>query len=241
MAFDKNAPIGIIGAMDIEIDLLKQNMRESGKTIKEIRSGMVFYSGKIGKSNVVLVKCGVGMVNAAICANTLIDHFKVSCVINTGVGGSLDASIDIGDIVVATDAVNHIMDVQNLGYKPGETPDAGTVFFPMNVTLHNEIMTVAEELGIRAHSGRIASGDRFVRDEAEKKRIVDEFAAECCEMEGAAIAQASYLAEIPCAIVRAISDKADGSASMDYKTFEDKAAENSAALVAHVLSASLQG
>lgn len=241
MAFDKNAPIGIIGAMDIEIDLLKQNMRESGPVEKEIRSGMVFYSGKIGKSNVVLVKCGVGMVNAAICANTLIDAFKASCVINTGVGGSLDAQIDIGDIVVATDAVNHIMDVQNLGYAAGETPEVGTIAFPTNITLHNELITIAEEIGIRAHSGRIASGDRFVRDDAEKERIVGTFNAKCCEMEGAAIAQACYLAEIPCAVVRAISDKADGTASMDYKTFEDQAAKNSAALIARVLGASLQG
>ena len=177
------------------------------------------------------------MVNAALCANTLINGFGATAVVNTGIGGSLDASIDIGDIVVAIDAVNHIMDVRNLCYQPGETPGLDTVAFPTDGSLRSEIMATAENLGIRARSGRVASGDRFVRDDAEKKRIVDTFGACCCEMEGAAIAQACYLAGIPCAIIRAISDKADGSASVDYPTFEAEAAHNSAALLAKVLAA----
>ncbi len=239
MTFDKNAPIGIIGAMDIEIDLLKQKMQQSGKVSQKEFFGMDFLSGTLGESSVVVVKCGVGMVNAAICATVLIERFDAKCVINTGIGGSLDASIDIGDIVVATDAVNHIMDVQNLGYEPGQTPDVDTVFFPASKTLQSEIDIAAKRLGIRTHSGRIASGDRFVRDTSEKTRITHTFDAKCCEMEGAAIAQTCYLAKTPFAIVRAISDKADGSASVDYKTFEEKAAKNSAALIAHLLGAAL--
>jgi adenosylhomocysteine nucleosidase len=241
MAYDRNQPLGIIGAMDIEIELLQKKMKSTGETHAVEYAGMLFMEGTIGNTSVVLVKCGVGMVNAAICAEVLIDTFKASAIINTGVGGSLDNRIDIGDVVIATDAVNHLMDVANLGYHVGETPGTAMVAFPTNLTLHNELSNAADELGIKAHSGRIASGDRFVREDVEKRRIVSEFDAVCCEMEGAAIAQACFLSEVPCAIVRAISDKADGTSSVDYRTFEDEAAKNSAELVAHVLHTSLQG
>ena len=127
--------IGIIGAMDVEVALLKKQMQECGEVHTTAFSGMEFIEGVIGQTSVVVVKCGVGMVNAATCTQILIDRFGVGAVLNTGIAGSLDAAIEIGDVVVATDAVNHIMDVSNLGYAVGQTPGADTLAFPMNEKL----------------------------------------------------------------------------------------------------------
>ena len=175
------------------------------------------------------------MANAATCAQVLIDRFGVSALLNTGIAGSLDASINIGDIVVADDAVNHIMDVRNLGYPAGQTPGLDTLAFPCSPALSKSVVAAASAIGATTHTGRVASGDRFVRDNFEKQRITETFGAKCCEMEGAAIAQVAWANGVPCAIVRAISDKADGSSSMDYPTFEAQAARNSAALVIAML------
>ena len=175
------------------------------------------------------------MVNAATCAQVLVDRFGVSALLNTGIAGSLDAAINIGDIVVADDAANHIMDVCNLGYAAGQTPGLDTLAFPCSPALSKSVVAAASAIGATAHTGRVASGDRFVRDNFEKLRITETFDAKCCEMEGAAIAQVAWANGVPCAIVRAISDKADGSSSMDYPTFEAQAARNSAALVIAML------
>lgn len=230
-----HARIGIIGAMQVEVDLLKAAMEKHGPVSVETVSGRDFYEGIIEGTPVVVVQCGVGMVNAALCAQALINTFSVAAVVNTGIAGSLDASIDIGDVVVATDAVNHIMDVQNLGYEPGQTPGIDVVTYPTSTVLRETACKAATALDITTHLGRVASGDRFVREESEKQRITDTFHASCCEMEGAAIAQACYLSEVPYLILRAISDKADGSASVDYPTFESKAANDCAALTIEML------
>ena len=184
---------------------------------------------------VVVAQCDVGMVNAAAHTQLLIDRFAVRGVVNTGVAGSLDASIDIGDIVVATDAVNHLMDVGNLGYAPGQTPGLSTLAFPADETLRRAAVDAAAELGIQTWEGRVASGDVFVREDADKNRIADTFDASCCEMEGAAIAQVCWLNRVPFAIVRAISDKADGTDYIDYPTFEAQAARQCAALVTRMI------
>ena len=227
--------IGIIGAMDVEIELIREHMREVGAVKVTRIAGMEFNVGVIGATTVVLVQCGVGMVNAATCAQVLADRFGVGALLNTGIAGSLDASINIGDIVVATDAVNHIMDVRNLGYAAGQTPGLDTLAFPTSPALSKAVIAAAGRIGATVHTGRVASGDRFVRDDFEKQRIVEDFDAKCCEMEGAAITQVAWANGVPAAIVRAISDKADGSSSIDYPTFEAQAARNSAALVISML------
>lgn len=227
--------IGVIGAMDVEIALLREEMQKAGQTHVTRIAGMEFNVGAIGTTTVVLVQCGVGMVNAATCAQVLVNRFGVGALLNTGIAGSLDASINIGDIVVATDAVNHIMDVRNLGYEAGQVPGLDTLAFPCSPALSKAVAAAAKSIGATVHTGRVASGDRFVRDDFEKQRIVEMFGAKCCEMEGAAIAQVAWANGVPCAIVRAISDKADGSASIDYPTFEAQAARNSAALVMRML------
>lgn len=227
--------IGIIGAMDVEVELLHEAMRKEGALETAHLASHNVAAGTLSGTPVVVAQCDVGMVNAAAFTQLLIDRYDVSGIVNTGVAGSLDATIDIGDIVVATDAVNHVMDVGNLGYAPGQTPGLEALAFPADAALRQQAIEAARALGIKAHEGRIASGDRFVRDDADKKRIRDLFGASCCEMEGAAIAQVCYLNSMPFAVVRAISDKADGTDYIDYPTFEAQAAKTCAELVAHMM------
>lgn len=229
------APVGIIGAMDVEVELLKEACARNGQVELRSIAGMEFALGTIGGTAVVVAQCAVGMVNAAVCAQVMISVFKAKAVINTGVAGSLDASIDIGDIVVATDAVNHVMDVCNLGYEPGQTPGLETLAFPCDDRLQNAAAKAGAELGLHVHSGRVASADRFVREEQNKQRIAQLFGARCCEMEGAAIAQACWLNGVPCGILRAISDKADGTDHIDYPVFEEQAARTCAQLTIAML------
>lgn len=225
--------IGVIGAMDVEVDALRRAMDGARVTTY---ANMSFLEGTVGSTPAVVVQCNVGMVNAAVCAQALVDRFGVTHVVNTGVAGSLDASLDIGDVVVATDAVNHLMDVCNLGYAPGQTPGLDVLAFPCDADLRARLADAVRatcRVGVR--EGRVASGDRFVRDAAEKARIRETFGAACCEMEGAAVAQACWLCGVPCGIVRAISDKADGSDAVDYPVFEARAAADCAAIVRQLL------
>lgn len=222
--------IGIIGAMEVEVDYLKGCLKGAST---QVIAGMEFVEGFLGEAPVVVAFCNVGKVNAGLCVQILVDRFGVTHVMNTGVAGSLDAAINIGDLVVSTDAVYHDMDVCNLGYKPGQVPGLETVFFPADENLRAVVKQAAAEVAsdIRVFDGRVASGDQFVRTDAEKRRIINIFAARCCEMEGAAIAHACYLNGIPFVVVRAISDKADGSDAELYPVFEEKAARHCAAIV----------
>ena len=223
--------MGIIGAMDVEIALLREEMAKAGAVKITRIAGMEFNVGTIGNATVIVVQCGVGMVNAATCAQVLVDRFGVGALLNTGIAGSLDASINIGDIVVADDAVNHIMDVCNLGYAAGQTPGLDTMAFPCSPALSKSVVAAASAIGATTHTGRVASGDRFVRDNFEKQRIIETFGAKCCEMEGAAIGQVCYVNRVPFCVLRAISDSADGSSHMDYPTFVGMAAEQSVKLL----------
>lgn len=227
--------IGIIGAMAVEVSYLKGQL-EDQKT--ETIAQRDFCEGKLGSTDVVVCECGVGKVNAAMVAQTLCERYGVTHLINTGVAGSLNNAINIGDIVVATDAVHHDMDVCNLGYAPGEVPGMDVVAFPADEMLQKAaleaVAAVAPE--ISGFSGRVASGEQFVRSQKEKDRIKSTFQADCTEMEGAPIAQVAYLNRVPFVVVRAISDKADGSASVDYPTFEKKAAEHCAKIVEYLVS-----
>ena len=225
--------LGIIGAMEEEVQHLIGELADVRKT--ELM-GMTFFEGNLGGAPVVVVKCGIGKVNAALCAGTLALHFGVTHVVNTGVAGSLDARIDIGDIVVSVDAVQHDFDTRVMGYPLGTIPymgEDGTRFFATDANMRSAVVKSASEVApeVGVHEGRIASGDQFISSAEQKELIVGEFGALCAEMEGAAIAQACMLAGIPCVIVRAISDKADGSAHMDYPTFEREAAARCARIV----------
>lgn len=227
--------IGIIGAMELEVEELKSKME-----VKQVveKAAMKFYDGSLNGKEVVIVQCGIGKVNAGICTQILVDEFAVDAVINTGVAGSLRAEINIGDIVVSTDACEHDMDVTALGYDKGVIPQMKTSFFPADRKLVETAMEVCREVNpdICVYEGRVVSGDQFISDNAVKDMLIQTFHGSCAEMEGAAIAHAAYLNNLPYVVIRAISDKADGSAQMDYPEFERAAAKHSAKLVENLVT-----
>lgn len=231
----KKELIGVIGAMDEEVSYLKEHLTD--KKVTTI-SGMDFYEGKLDGVDVVIVKCGIGKVNAGICAQTLINNFGASRIINTGVAGSLDARIDIGDIVVSTDAVQHDFDLTPIGYAPGETDVDGMVAFPaddeMRAAAVNAVKEVAPEIGVL--EGRVCSGDQFIASREQKEFIMSTFGGSCCEMEGGSIAQVCYLNKTPFVIIRAISDKADDSEELSYEQFEEAAAIHCATITRYMIS-----
>ena len=226
--------IGIIGAMELEIETLKEKMTINNTVNK---ANMDFFEGTLNGTDIVLVKCGIGKVNAGMWAQMLAGHFGVSHIINTGVAGSLDARIDIGDIVISTAATYHDMDVTVFGYKLGEVPQLGTPEFIADETLVELAKTSCETVNteIQVFKGLVVSGDQFICSQSAKDTILNNFDALCTEMEGAAIAHGAFLNKIPFVVIRAISDKADNSAEMDYPTFEKEAAIHCAKLIEHML------
>ncbi len=228
--------LGIIGAMDIEVATLKENMQNITLTQQ---AGMEFCEGILQGLPVVVVKCGVGKVNAAICAQLLISCFQVTHLVNTGIAGSLSAKLDIGDLLVSRDAMYHDFDCCHFGYAPGQVPGTDAAAFPADPQLVDYAFAAAEAMNPgHTQIGRVASCDQFVCSKEKKQAIIDLTGALCTEMEGAAIAQTACRNRIPFVILRAISDKADDSAEMDYPTFEALAAHRCAAL-AQVLAAKL--
>ena len=227
--------LGIIGAMDDEVARLKDMI--SGLHIVQ-RAGMEFYKGQIHERDVVVVKCGVGKVNAAMCTQSMIDIFDVDAIINTGIAGSLDADIDIGDIVLATDTVEHDMDVAALGYAPGVIPDTETSIFDTDKRLIEIAQAATETAGldVKVFTGRVVSGDQFISSKNKKEWLVSEFGGRCAEMEGASIGHVAVLNKVPYLVVRAISDKADDSAKMDYPSFAAKAIDNSVKLMTEIIN-----
>ncbi|MCH5343405.1 MAG: 5'-methylthioadenosine/adenosylhomocysteine nucleosidase [Acetatifactor sp.] len=226
--------IGIIGAMDLELEELKSKMQIS-QIVK--KANMDFYEGTLSGANVVIVKCGIGKINAALCVQILADVFSVTHVINTGIAGSLNAKLDIGDILISKDALHHDMDVTIFGYALGEVPQMGFREFQADDNLIQLAKTTCEEVNPDLHVmvGRVVSGDQFISSKEVKERLISNFQGDCAEMEGASIAHGAYLNNIPFVIIRAISDKADDSAEMDYPTFERAAAKHSARLVENMV------
>lgn len=227
--------IGIIGAMEDEVAQLKKNMEIEETT--EVAS-LSFCRGKLSGREVVVVRSGIGKVNAAICTQILVDQFHVDVIINTGIAGSLDAEIDIGDIVISTDAVEHDMDASIFGDPIGQIPQMDTFSFPADESLVKLAKEVNEKANPDVHTwiGRVVSGDQFVSSGEKREQLIRVFDAKCTEMEGAAIAHAAYLNKISCVIIRAISDKADNSAVVDYPAFEAAAIRHSVRLIEALVS-----
>lgn len=226
--------LGIIGAMTVEVETLKEQMTD---LVSEEYAGMTFYQGLLEKLPVVVVVCGVGKVNAAMCVQILCDRFGITHLVNTGVAGSLCAELDIGDFVISRDAMYHDFDCHTLNpnYPVGQVPGLSVRAFPADKTLTEYAFAAAEQVNAgHARIGRVASGDQFVCDDALKERIIDDTGALCTEMEGTAIAHAAWRNGIPFVVIRAISDKADGTAQMDYPTFEAIAAKRCAAVTSQL-------
>ena len=230
--------LGIIGAMEQEVETLLEQMENKTAFAK---AGSTFYEGKLAGLDAVVVQCGIGKVNAALCVQILCDCFSVTHVVNTGIAGSLSADLDIGDLVISRDAMYHDFDCVHFGYPMGKVPGMDVVAFPADETLADLAYAAAEEVNPgHTRRGRVASGDCFVADKAVKDRIIDITGALCTEMEGAAIAQTAYRNGVPFVIIRAISDKADDSAEMDYPTFERIAAHRCAAVTVSLAAALCQ-
>jgi adenosylhomocysteine nucleosidase len=225
--------IGIIGAMDEEIALLLKGMPDHSVTL---HAGIEYRVGTFQGKQVVVCKSGVGKVNAAICTQILIDRFGVDAIIFTGVAGALDPQLNIGDIVVSTECQQHDMDVTALGFAKGTIPFAKQSVFPADPALielaYSAASTLFEGLTLR---GKVLSGDQFVASRDTVKLLREELQGTCTEMEGAAVAQACALNGVPFVVIRSMSDRADGSAHMNFTEFTQLASNNSFRIVEEML------
>ena len=228
--------LGIIGAMPQEVEQLKKEM-DAPQVVTV--AGMDFYRGQIGGKDAVVVRSGVGKVNAAVCVQILVDRFGVDGIVNTGIAGSLRAEINIGDMVLSTDAVQHDVEAVVFGYQAGEIPQMGIFSFEADAKLRETAKACCRKVNpaIGVHEGRVLTGDQFISGKDKKRWLVEAFRGACVEMEGAAVAQAAFLNKVPFLIVRAISDKADDSAMMDYAEFERQAIVHSTNLVRALIAA----
>lgn len=221
--------IGILCALDKEIERL---LAEIEQPVHRELCGYDYVQGRLRGRDVVLCKCGVGKVNAAVCAQTLLLTWPVRLVINSGVAGALREPLEVGDICVATDLVQHDVDTTAVGDPVGYVSTVGQVYFRCAEWAVDGLLQAARSVeGVHALSARIASGDQFIHDQAQKDRIVRLFDASACEMEGGAIAQVCFINGVDCAVIRAISDSSTGKHAMEYREFMPLAAENSARVV----------
>ncbi len=220
----KNNIIGIICAMDKEARGIIERMTE---VTREEISGVAFNHGKINGKDCVVAVCGIGKVFAALCAQTMILRYSPSLIINSGVAGGLHPSLKVCDITVATSLVQHDMDTSAIGDPKGLISGINIINIPTDEEATARLTTAAESCGINVINGVIATGDKFVASEGDKKSITETFSAIACEMEGGAIAQVCYVNETPVCVMRAISDGGDDSAILDYPTFAKLASEQS--------------
>ena len=219
--------IGIIGAMELEVTTLRSLM-DIENTVK--KASLTFYEGKLEGKDIVLVQCGIGKVNSALCAQILISEFKVDAVVNTGVAGAIHSSLGVNDIVISTEAI-----------QKGQIPQMDNSIFIADERLVNAAyessLDQVKDKEFQIVKGRVATGDIFISSKELKEELENDFEAYCGEMEGGAIAHACYLNNIPFVIIRAMSDKADGSANVTYDEFVVEAAENSKDIVLKMLRA----
>ena len=217
--------IGIIGAMEIEVESLKSKLTD---TVTETVGGVDYFVGKMYGKDVVVAKCGVGKVFAAICAQTMILKYAPKLIINTGVAGSLSQNLGVLDVAVGSGVIQHDMDTSAIGDPVGLISGINMVNIPTDKAASFDIALCIKKLGLHTIRGAIASGDQFIGSEAAKNKILENFPESvACEMEGAAIGQACYVSKVPFAVIRAISDNANSQGHMDFPTFAKAAAVNS--------------
>ncbi len=225
--------IGIIGAMDIEVEELINSMED---VKKQTISNIDYYEGKLQGKNVVVAKSGVGKVHAAVCTQTMILKYGPDAIINTGVAGSLSPELDIADIVISDGVVQHDFDVSPFGKPVGLISGIDLIKIPCNDVLANKLVKAAKILkDTNVAMGTIASGDQFISSMEKKDYIVNNFNALCTEMEGASIGHVCYINDVDFCIVRAMSDKADGTANMDFDEFVQIAVDKSIKLINNFL------
>ena len=226
------ADIGIIGALNDEV---REIIGRLENRVTETVGSIEFNLGELYGKKVVIARCGVGKVFAAICAEAMIIKYAPKLIVNSGVGGALDKSLRPLDIVFADKLVQHDMDTSPLGDPVGLISGINKVWFETDERARAILLRSAEKLGLKAVTASVASGDKFIADKADKEKIIANFGAAVCEMEGAAIAHTAFVNDTPFAVIRAISDSADEGSSMDYMTFMPIAAKNSAALTLELI------
>ena len=228
-----NDCIGVIGAMDAEVkDLISKLEGHSIKTL----GGIEFHTGRLFSKNVVIARCGVGKVFAAMCAQAMIIGFSPRLIVNTGVAGALAEGLDTGDTVIASRLVQHDMDTSTLGDPKGLISGINKIYFDADERAVKILCEEAERLGIKTIAATVASGDVFVADKLSRERIKETFDASACEMEGASIAQVAFVNSTPFAVIRAISDNADGNSAMSFPTFLAAAAKTSQRLTEAIIT-----
>ena len=226
-----NFTYGIIGAMDHEIDTLVADLENKKQ---ETKFGLTFYTGKLKKYDVVIVKCGIGKVNAGRTTQVLISEYKPKYIINTGIAGGLNDQLKIGDIVISDDLIQHDFDVSLFGYAKGYMCTGVDKDKPTKYIADKELSEKIQKVlsknneGRTVFKGRVLTGDAFIGSKEKKKELVDTFQGFCCEMEGAAIAQVASLNNVPFTVIRLISDLPNGQGPDDYNKFEAAAAKMSA-------------
>lgn len=220
--------IGIIGAMTVEVDTLNRSMADA---VFEEFLGIKFCKGRIHNKDVVTAVCGIGKVAAAMCASAMILKYAPDAIINSGVGGALSSKLDVGDIVIADDLVQHDMDTSGLGDPLGLISGINVIEIKTDDRIKRMLEEVICEAGYNYLLGRIATGDQFISSNDKKATIINNFSADACEMEGGSIAQVCYTAGVPFCVIRAISDNADGDADVSYGEFVGKAAEKAIHIV----------
>lgn len=225
--------IGIIGAMEIEVANIKARLENISE---EQISGVTFVTGNFCGKDVVVAKCGVGKVFAALCAEAMIMRYSPEMIINVGVAGCLDSNLKIGDIVIASGVVQHDMDTSPLGDPPGLLSGINIINIPSDERVTGALEKSVASLGLPYTVGTIASGDQFVSAQDKKAYIISQFSASACEMEGAAIGHVCFVNNVPFGILRAMSDGADDGAKLDYPEFTRLAAANSTEVITKFLS-----
>ena len=228
------ADIGIIGAMDGEVNAIIERLENK---FEETVSGIKFYTGTMFGKNIAVAKCGIGKVFAAMCAEAMIIKYSPALLVNTGVGGAIDKSLRPLDIVFATKLVQHDMDTSPLGDPKGLISGINRIYFDTDARAIEILTDASVSMSVKHMTGTVASGDKFIALSEDKERIGADFGAVACEMEGAAIAQVAFVNGTPCAVIRAISDSADGEASMDYMAFLPEAERISTALTLKLVEA----
>lgn len=226
--------IGIIGAMDVEVNTLKQKVKN--KTVTNI-AGIDFVMGDIDGVMAVVAQCSPGKVNAALCTQAMIDRFSPDCIINVGVGCSLSPEVVIKNIVIASDVCEYDIDITALGEPRGFINGLNMTKVPTDTALSDSLARAAINCGERIHRGTVASGDTFIAGEELRLSLKTDFGAICGEMEGGAIGHTCAANGIPFAVLRSISDGGDENALMDYPTFKNIAAKLSTSIILEYIAA----
>lgn len=227
--------IAILGAMDEEVKLIKESLEDLQQ---ETYSHLVFYTGKLHSHEIVLVKCGIGKVAAAVATTMIIEKFDPDYVVNTGSAGGFDKELNIGDIVISDVVTHHDVDLTVFGYVPGQC--AG---MPENYVCNEQLIEAAEKSasqidGVKVKKGLVCSGDSFVGSDELAAATLQKFPSMMAvEMEGAAIAQTAYLMGIPFLVIRSLSDIAGKTSTVSFQAYLEKAAKNSAQLVMGMVKA----